>query len=356
MLPPLARFGIALGLTFIAAALALPPAVASDIGRDYSDWQTPTPLPPALATATDSGTAVTWKVSEPVLVPGTDGGFDSIAVKDPSIVHEAGAWHVFYTARGPLGYSLGYVQAKSLAALSTAKRTPLRNLGTGPDAYAAAPQVFYFAPQGTWYLVYQTTSAHYQPAYSTNTDIQNPLGWTAPRSLVEKTEAAKWIDFWVIGDDNRMYLFYTRNHERVWMMSTAIESFPAGFSAPCEVFGPVHEAVHVYRVQGRAAWHMLYELRASDGTRRFGLAEAPALAGPWRGITEAYATPAQLVWRPASAPWTEEVSHGEFIRTGNDQTIPYNEDRPKLLIQGLRKDQRVSDYAQLPWRLGLLQR
>ena len=45
--------------------------------------------------------------------------------------------------------------------------------------YHAAPQVFYFAPQKKWYLVYQSGP----PQYSTNDDIENPTGWTAPQNF-----------------------------------------------------------------------------------------------------------------------------------------------------------------------------
>lgn len=53
--------------------------------------------------------------------------------------------------------------------------------------YRAAPQVFYFVPQRTWYLVYQTGNA----SYSTNTaavpfacvDMGNPTGTVSARTL-----------------------------------------------------------------------------------------------------------------------------------------------------------------------------
>jgi endo-1,4-beta-xylanase len=297
-----------------------------------------------------------WNVSDPLFLPGSEMAFDSIAVKDPTIVFHDDAWHLFYTARGKRGYSLGYATAHELDDLQNGRRFQLRHLGTGPQSYAAAPQVFYFAPQETWYLIYQTMEDRYQPVYSTTQDISKPELWTAPLPLVEKSDVAKWIDFWLIGDDTRMHLFYTREHESVWMMSTSLKDFPEGFSDPREVFGPVHEAVHVYRVLGKQKWHMLYELRDDDGTRSFGLAEADAIAGPWANITDAYASPGHLRWSDEAVPWTEEVSHGEFLRTGSDHELVYDAEDPRLLIQGLRKVDRVPDYALLPWRLGLLSR
>ncbi|WP_328814522.1 non-reducing end alpha-L-arabinofuranosidase family hydrolase [Nonomuraea cypriaca] len=51
---------------------------------------------------------------------------------------------------------------------------------TGPRR--AAPQVFYFAPQKKWYLVYQTGL----PSYSTTKDPSKPETWSAPRNFQEE--------------------------------------------------------------------------------------------------------------------------------------------------------------------------
>jgi hypothetical protein len=122
------------------------------------------------------------------------------------------------------------------------------------------------------------------------------------------------------------------------------------------VFGPVHEAVHVYRVLGRPEYHMLYETRlpGSDTLRRFGLATAPELLGPWTKLTDEFATGGQLVYPDGIEPWTEEVSHGELIRAGCDQRLEYDPAGAAFLIQGLRVDEHQGPYPDLPWRLGLI--
>ena len=51
-------------------------------------------------------------------------------------------------------------------------------IGTG---YRAAPQVFYFAPQHKWYLVYQTGL----PSYSTSNDPLDPMSWSAPKNFLD---------------------------------------------------------------------------------------------------------------------------------------------------------------------------
>ena len=294
-----------------------------------------------------------WQASGPVLAARGEPWFDSVAVKDPSVVCFEGTWHVFYTARGRDEYSIGTVSARNLDALHEAKRHKLDQLSGTHSAYAAAPQVFYFAPQRTWYLVFQTRDSNYQPVYSTTQTIENPESWSAPLPLVEKSEDAKWIDFWVICDEETAYLFYTRSHQDVYIMTTRLEDFPRGFTAPSKVFSPVHEAVHVYRATGAAhPYWMIYEL--GPGLRRFGLAVADRLSGPWTGVTDSFATGEQLRFENPDSRWTDEVSHGECLRAGCDQDMAINPGGLEILIQGMPEKQHQGAYTSLPWRLGLI--
>lgn len=294
-----------------------------------------------------------WQVGTPVLSAGPQGSFDETAVKDPSIVHVEGMWHVFYTARGQKQYTLGYTAAPELEGLQTAPRIQLSQL-TDTQGYAAAPQVFFFAPQQQWYLIYQNREANYQPVFSTNRNLQYPQNWSAPQHLLAKDESAKWIDFWIIADDRSVYLFYTRSHQDVYMRSTSLDAFPHGWGQPQHMLEGVHEAVHIYRVTGQSVYHMIYELN-TDGQRSFGLATASSLAGPWTKDGDSYAMASQLVYEGNQTTWTEEVSHGEVLRSGYDQLMEYEADDAIWLIQGLRKEQHQGPYPSLPWRLGLIQ-
>ena len=292
-----------------------------------------------------------WVTEAPLFSAGSRGSFDETAVKDPSIVFHGGLWHVFYTARGQGKYSLGYVAAPTLNGLQQAKRHPLPQLRGMNSAYAAAPQIFFFAPQQQWYLVFQTRDAKYQPVYATTKDIGDPGSWSVPKSLVEKQEGEKWIDFWVIRDEARVYLFYTRSHEKVYRQSTAVKDFPRGFGQAREVFGPVHEAVHIYKAQGKQAYHLFYEIAKDKGQRSHGLATATSLDGAWRKVREDYATGSQF-----TSDWTDEVSHGEMLRTGIDARMEYDSERPQFFFQGILSKNHHGDYAELGWRLGLLTR
>lgn len=295
-----------------------------------------------------------WAAGPPVLTPGEPGSFDDRAVKDPTVVRYGGTWHVFYTACTAEEFGIAHVSASTWEELDTAPRTLLEQLDGGADGYAAAPQVFYFAPHETWYMVYQTRDAYYQPVYATTKTLEDPASWSTPKPLAEKTEDDKWIDFWVICDETSAFLFYTRNHRDVYIQTTPIEDFPEGFSNPRKVFAPVHEAVHVYKAAGHGAYHMLYETRTNDGFRKFGLASASRLEGPWRNREPDYATSENCNWPEETDPWTGNVSHGEFLRTGHDQCLEYDPANTRLLIQGRQGSEVGVPYRSLTWSLGLL--
>jgi len=298
----------------------------------------------------NGNTTFVWAVTEPILVPGVPGSFDETAVKDPSIVWYSGRWHLFYTARGNDRYSIGYVSSNDLRNINTAPRTRLQQFG---DEYSAAPQVFFFEPGNCWYLIFQTRDANYQPVYSVTKTIDQPDSWSPPVFLVDKDDLSKWIDFWVICDDTTAYLSYTRAHEDVYVRTTALGDFPRGWGAAKKVLSGVHEAVHIYKVFGQEAFHMVYELNRND-ERSFGLAAANHPAGSWTMVTDQYASGNQLQYSTDQVIWTGEVSHGEVLRYGYDQRLEYDPEQVTWLIQGLTLNRHTGPYADLPWQLGLI--
>lgn len=298
----------------------------------------------------------TWKAGPAIMGPGRPGAFDNIAVKDPTIVRYDGYWHIFYTAAGDEGFSIGYSAAPTFEELDAAPRHNLDYL-KGAN-YAAAPQVFYFTPEEQWYLIYQTQESNYQPVYSTTRDIFDPSSWSAPKPLVTKDDRGKWIDFWVICDDENAYLFYTRKQVDVMVMSTPLDQFPEGFSSPVLAYSPIHEATAIYKVAGRDEYHLLYEEREDIATnkRKFGLATAPALSGPWALASDAYSAGGLLEWPEGATAWTDQVSHGEMIRTGYDEKLEYDPVKSRFLIQGFITAASDENYDNLPWRLGIITR
>ncbi len=307
----------------------------------------------SVAVITGENNQNTWEVSPPIFSPGPEGSFDEVAVKDPSVVYYKGKWHVFYTARGKGEYTTGYVSAKELSDLPSAKRHELKMI-RGKTRYGCAPQVFYYEPQQKWYLIFQNRDSNYQPVFSTTATIEQPDTWSDPKPLLSKDTKNKWIDFWVICDDKKAYLFYTEVR-KVMVRSTSLAEFPGGWSKGKEVFDNVHEAVHLYRAKDSGEYHMIYELR-KGGMRSLGLASAPHPEGPWKKITDRYATGNQLKTAEGVTKWTEMVSHGEVIRSGYNQRMEYNPKNCQWLIQGILAKDSKGGYPSLPWKLGLIKK
>jgi endo-1,4-beta-xylanase len=98
---------------------------------------------------------------------------------------------------------------------------------------------------------------------------------------------------------------------------------------------------------------MMYELN-KEGMRSFGLAIAEDLAGPWRRITDRYATGDQLKAVGKTQTWTEMVSHGELLRSGYNEQMEYEPNGCRWLIQGVFKKDSKEPYPSLLWKLGII--
>jgi len=328
-----------------------------------------------------------WLVSDPLFTAGPKGTFDDIAVKDPSIVHFDGKYHVFYTSiceTTKSGYprtvaSVGYVCAAGLDALNQAPRTELTQEGKP----IIAPQVFYFTPHKLWYLIAQVAlpgPLGLQPVFLTNPDISDPQGWSAPEPFTYQRKLTSfWIDFWVICDETHAHFFYTDHDGRMFRQEAPLEKFPLGFGIEepaVEVRGRdkkgpwrLHEASHIYKIRGEQRYLALLEavrphpLEPSywDSRCRFMFAmEAESLRGPWKRVErsndEFWGDPDRLVNAGDGTPSAYgQMSHPEAIRCGYDQRLEVDNDAPDLLFQAF--DASSIDehfrYDFLPWELAL---
>jgi len=147
-------------------------------------------------------TRFAWTSAGPILAPQSDATHDLVALKDPSVIHYGNLWRVFASTVDRSGaYNMAYLTFPDWAHTANAtfyymSQTP------GLSGYHAAPEVFYFAPQNRWYLVYQSGP----PTYSTTTNIDDPSTWTVPAQFFDAEPAVVtqnkgtggWLDFWVI--------------------------------------------------------------------------------------------------------------------------------------------------------------
>lgn len=317
----------------------------------------------ASAPAAALPTSFRWNSSGILMSPKPDATHNIAGLKDPTVVRHNGKWHVFASVASASGYNLVYLSFTdwSQAASATHHYLDRSGIGTG---YRAAPQVFFFAPKNTWYLVYQTGNA----SYSTNSDISNPNGWSAPRHfyssmpdiIKQNIGNGYWVDMWVICDSANCYLFSSDDNGHLYRSQTTLAQFPNGFTntviaAQDSNKYALFEASNVYKVQGSNQYLLIVEAIGSDGKRYFRSWTSGSIAGSWTPLAASESNPfarANNTTFPAGA-WTKDVSHGELIRAGTDQTLTVNPCKLQYLYQGMNPN-AGGDYNTLPWRLGLL--
>ncbi|MFF4712783.1 non-reducing end alpha-L-arabinofuranosidase family hydrolase [Streptomyces eurythermus] len=304
-----------------------------------------------------------WSSSKQLIAPKSDATHDIAGIKDPTVVRYKGKYHVFASVASASGYNLVYLSFKDWSQAGSATHHYLDRTAIG-SGYRAAPQVFYYAPQKLWYLVYQTGNA----SYSTNKDISDPDGWSAPRDFYpDMPDIIKrnigngyWVDMWVICDSADCYLFSSDDNGHLYRSQTTVGQFPNGFTntviaAQDPDRYALFEASNIYKVKGSGQYLMLVEAIGSDGRRYFRSWTSSSLAGSWSPLADSESNPfarASNVTFPSGA-WTKDISHGEMIRAGYDQTLTIPACKLQYLYQGM--DPNASgDYNSLPWRLGLL--
>ncbi|MFI1034747.1 non-reducing end alpha-L-arabinofuranosidase family hydrolase [Streptomyces sp. NPDC020951] len=304
-----------------------------------------------------------WSSGGQLIAPKSDATHTIAGIKDPSVVHHNGKYHVFASVASSAGYGLVYLSFSDWSQAGSATHHYLDRTAIGAG-YRAAPQVFYNTRQGLWYLVYQTGNA----SFSTNPDIGNPDGWSAPRNFYasmpdiirQNIGNGYWVDMWVICDSVDCYLFSSDDNGHLYRSRTTLAQFPNGFTDTVIALQDsnryaLFEASNVYKVQGGNQYLLLVEAIGSDGRRYFRSWTADSIAGSWTPLAATEANPfarATNVTFP-SGSWTRDISHGEMLRAGNDQTLPIPSCRLQYLYQG--KDPNAGgDYNSLPWRLGLL--
>lgn len=303
-----------------------------------------------------------WQYSPPLISPEDRVVDRSRAQKDPTVVFFEGKWHVFMTVKLEGRSAIEYCSFERWEEANEARRSVLT---VSDSDYFCAPQVFYFEPQKLWYLVYQVGVPGQKfmwVAYSTTRDIHDPTSWTDAKPMLDGGEndprQVGGLDYWVICDHERAYLFYTSLNGKMWRLWTRLTDFPNGFSH-CELAlqGKIFEASHTYRIKDRDLYLTIIE--QDEGRRYFKAYVADRLDGHWHPLADTAQSPFAGWTNTApssnSAAWTDNISHGELIRSGYDQTLTVDPDSWTFLFQGmLQADKRGQAYGQFSWRLGLL--
>ena len=145
----------------------------------------------------------------------------------------------------------------------------------------------------------------------------------------------------------------------LYRAQTSLANFPNGFGNDVIAMqdgnrNNLFEASNIYKVQGSNQCLLLVEAIGAQG-RYFRSWTSTAITGPWTPLAASEANPftgKNNVTFPAGL-WTNDISHGELVRAGNDQTLPISPCRLQFVYQGMAPGSG-GDYNNLPWRMGLL--
>jgi hypothetical protein len=308
-----------------------------------------------------------WSSTGPLISAKPDATHPNIlAVKDPSVVFYSNLCNVYATTSDGTNWSMEYINFPAWD--QAAQAVPYymdQNPNPGFTGYHAAPELFFFTPQNQWYLIFQSP----QPQYSTAADPTQPATWSTPQNFFASQPAnvPNWIDFWVICDSANCYLFFSGDDGRFWRSQTTIQNFPNGFGTPVLVMQAANqfdlfEASCTYNLQGLNQYLTIIEaLGGPNGNRYFRafvtdqlnsdhwtpIPTATTFAQPFAGINN-------VTFASGVTPWTSDISHGEMIRVGYDETLTIDPTNLQFLYQGNSPQSPPPTYIDIPWQLGLL--
>jgi len=317
-------------------------------------------------TSTSVPTSFAWSSSDSLMDPVSDGSSHMlVAIKDPTVVLYGGKYNLYATVvdtSGNMNMTYTAFAAIATSGLATAYYMDYTPGFTGSHY---SPQLFYMSSQKKWYLITQSSG----PSYSTAADPSQATTWTKPATFFSSTPSIvtqnagsggiAWADFRVICDATNCHMFFTNQNGSLFRSQTTVGSFPSGFGTPVVVMkgataNSLYASAEVYKVNGTSKYLLLAEAIGTGG-RYIRSWTADALDGTWTALADTEANPfagaSNVTF--SGTKWTADISHGEIVRAGYDETLAINPCNMQYLFQG-RNPYSTASAALLPWKLGLL--
>ena len=324
------------------------------------DTETDTGTDTETDTGTDSGGACevpssfAWTAGERITAP-----TEYRSVKDPTAVLDGDEWLMFATAISMNdNFNMIYCQFGDWSEAAAAEKTPA-NTNENLSGYKAAPQLFFFAPQQLWYLVYQSSA----PSYSTSATPRDINSWTAMETFMTLPTNADGssvgaIDYWIICDDLSCYLFFTAFDGSLYRAKTDKAAFPSGFEGTTQIVlqetdpSLLFDACSVYKMAGTDKYLLLVE--ALNGPGRYVRSwTADSLEDEWTLWAGAADNAFASFSNVSGVEWAADgIEHGEIPRENPDETMTVDPCYFRYLFSGLleKEDTASLDY----YDIGLL--